>query len=524
MGKKKSVVLMTLLTIVIVALCALVAFPAFPIPGTPDSWNPVALQYDLDADLGGGYYVYYYPEGIIPESEYDARLEELQAYVAEAETEAEQTKAQNNLDEFVESYVAYEKDGKATSLFLSTDPADAIVDKLTDGSYKPSDEFATKFGEVAQAIANRFAQKEYSSLRYTVVDDFALRVEVPYSEVNASVVMGALVLTGDITLAIGDEVVEELTAEDAKITDLIKSISIASRYKTSYLKVRFTSEGKEMLERVKEDLSAMPTTSVSNTSSYTTLDIKVGDKVIAQIYKDSIMATNREARVFAVEQINKAYLATFDILLNNVVAEGGYEISFRESTNIHVFEPVYGENVMTLLFIALAIFLLAILVLPVVFMGRYGLVGTYASLSYFVVTTICFAFITGGIFEVSLGTVLIFLVGLVLVNALHYYVYGAIQNEFKLGKTIESCVKTGYKKTLWNVIDVYAVLGLGALALLLGAAGLHTFALQAIICLVTGAFCNLLWARAINFILLSASKDKYKYFHFVREEDEEDDE
>lgn len=516
MGKKKSVVFMTLLTIVIVALCALVAFPAFPIPGKPDSWNPVALQYDLDADLGGGYYVYYYPEGVIPEAEYDEQLTALQAAYDEAEAK-DKDKALEELNEFKADYVPYKKDGKATSLYLSTDSELAIVD-----SGEPTDEFKTNFEEVASAVATRFAQKEYSTLRYAIVDDFSIRVELPYSEFNASGIFSALALSGDMTIAIGDEIVDELKAEGTKVTDLIKSVSIGTRYKTSFLKVKFTAAGEDMLERVKDTLSNMPTTSTS--ASGTTLDIKIGDNVIAQIYKDSIMPNNREARVFAVEQINKAYLETFEILLNNVLEEGGYEISFRELTtsDVRTFEPVYGENVLTLLYIALAIVIVALLVLPIVFLGRFGVVGAYSSLSYFIITAICFAFISGGIFEVSLGTVLIFLVGLALVNVLHYHVYGAIKKEFELGKTVESCVKFGYKKTLWNIVDIYAVLGLGALAALIGVAGLYTFALQALICIVSAAFCSLLWSRAINFVLLSASKDKYKYFRFVREEDDDD--
>ena len=77
MGKKKSVVLMTLLTIVIAVLCAITAFPKFTIPGTVKDWNPAALQYDLGADLGGGYYAYYYPEGVITDTEYKNDLASL---------------------------------------------------------------------------------------------------------------------------------------------------------------------------------------------------------------------------------------------------------------------------------------------------------------------------------------------------------------------------------------------------------------------------------------------------------------
>ena len=45
MGKKKSVVLLTLLTIVIVALCAMIVVPSFELPflwnGAVSNWNPV---------------------------------------------------------------------------------------------------------------------------------------------------------------------------------------------------------------------------------------------------------------------------------------------------------------------------------------------------------------------------------------------------------------------------------------------------------------------------------------------------
>lgn len=49
MGKKKSVVLMTLITIVIVVLSVITAFPAFTLPGTNGvkKWNPAVLQYDM---------------------------------------------------------------------------------------------------------------------------------------------------------------------------------------------------------------------------------------------------------------------------------------------------------------------------------------------------------------------------------------------------------------------------------------------------------------------------------------------
>ena len=119
---------------------------------------------------------------------------------------------------------------------------------------------------------------------------------------------------------------------------------------------------------------------------------------------------------------------------------------------------------------------------------------------------------------------LTFLFGLVLTNLVNAYVYTAIKKEFLSGKTVQSAVKKGYGKTLWHIIDTYAVLLIGALLMLIGGGGLHVMALQMLICLVTAAFNNLLWGRGINYVFLSACKDKYKYFRFVREDDDDDEE
>ena len=122
MGKKKSVVLMTLLTIVIAVLCVIAAFPKFTIPGTVKQWNPATLQYDLGADLGGGYYAYYYPEGVITQSEHDNDLASLkeaeEAVLADANaSQSEKDAATAEREEYEESYIQVQ----GSSLYFSTD-------------------------------------------------------------------------------------------------------------------------------------------------------------------------------------------------------------------------------------------------------------------------------------------------------------------------------------------------------------------------------------------------------------------
>ena len=115
-----------------------------------------------------------------------------------------------------------------------------------------------------------------------------------------------------------------------------------------------------------------------------------------------------------------------------------------------------------------------------------------------------------------------FIIGLALTNVLNAYVYNAIKKEAALGKTVAASVRNGYNKTSLAIADIYAVLILGALALLISTATVTTVALQAIICLVAGAFCNLAWGRMLNVLFLSASGDEYKYFRLVREDDDDE--
>ncbi len=483
MGKKKSVVLMVLLTILIVAMSVITLIP-FPVSGT-QSFNPTVLQFDLGSDLGGGYYVYYYPEGVKTETEFKADGDKAEDYV------------------------------KSGSLYLSKDEKYNLVNKAG----KVDAAFAEQFNKAAQVIADRFEARGYSDYRVAVVDNYALRIELPASDDTVSQTLSTYHYTDKITLTKGTAsssvVLDELQEDGAKITDYISGFTVANNYKWSYLKINLTQAGKDLMKEVKSEIAS---SSSASDSSATMLFLQIGENKLTGIYQDNI--TDNDIRIMFVES-NPAVVKTYEVLLNSAL-ENSFDFSFNAG-QICSFEAVYGENALTLLYIALGVAMVAVMALSIVFMGGFGVASTYASLSYLLVVANFFAFITGkAAFEVTLGSALIFLVGFVLMNVLQYHIYRAIKAEFDLGKTVESSVKGGYKKTLWGVVDIYAVALLGALSLLIGAAGLATLAWQAVICIVAAAVCNLLWARAISFTLLSASKNKYKYFRFVREDDDDE--
>ena len=501
MGKKKSVVLLTLLTIVIVALCAMIVVPSFELPflwnGAVSNWNPVVKTYDLDANLGGGYYTYYYPEGVISEVEYQKEYE---------------SRSEDKQEEYENSYTPYK------GLYLSTDSDDGVVEE-TENGYVVTDSFKESFEAAKKEISSRYEKRGDSSFRVSVVDDYALRIELPVSDTAAGTAFSYFFYTGEFTLYDGTNTVLE-ASKDESPKDYIKGFSPKKNGDSTYIQVKLTDEGRKLIKDVTTSLASSSSSDDGSTSSGGTLSFKVGDESIIQL---SVTEAIDEKTLYigGTDTYTDETASVVAILLNSALNAGDLGLGF-EVEETRTFGPAYGSNALTLLYIALAIVLVASIIWPFIKYKGFGGACAYSTLSYLIVTAICFAFISSGVFEVTLGTVAIFLFGLLLTNLFNARVYGAIKSEFDTGKTVDSSVKAGYKKTLAGMIDVYAVLVLASVALLIGAAGLHTLALQALICFVTGAFCNLLWTRFINCMLVSSSKDKYKYFGFVREDDDDE--
>ena len=243
MGKKKSVVLIVLISIVMFVLAVITAFPKFTIPGTNGvkEWNPAVLQYDLGSDFGGGYYAYYYPQGVITETEYKENVEALTG------------------DELKEYKSSYKKYG-ATSLYLSTNADDGI---FTEGNKeRVSEAFTKAFDKAVELVTERFearAAKTGSSYSVSVVDDYAIRVQISSGENSkdmssseyASQAFSLFSLTDKLYFMQGEEVVSQLVDEGSSVSDLIKSVSVRTKYEVAQLQITFTDKGKEMLESFK---------------------------------------------------------------------------------------------------------------------------------------------------------------------------------------------------------------------------------------------------------------------------------
>ena len=499
MGKKKSVVLLTLITIVIIVFCAVSAIPSFPLSvfdkDSVKVWTPATEQYDLDAELGGGYYTHYIPKDVITEAEYEA-------------IKAEKAGDADALKEHEDAY------WKHKGLYLPTDEELGVLKYNAETlSYDVTESFKASFNETAELIANRYEARGLSYYRVSVVDDYALKIELPVSDTVAGTVFSYFAYTGEFTVSDGTTQVFPLKA-DGKPSEYFKSFKVKDSGGSAYIEIKTTGKGSEKLSTW--------TTSSEDSQTAASVNFQVGGTDVLPVSATYLQKQSKN--VWVVGMNDKAAAEAIVIVLNTAIAAGDTGIEFEKIDNsaVGMHRAVYGENAKTLLYIAVGVALLLVIALPIVGYKGFGVALAYSTLTYFGVTAFCFAFITEGVFEISAGTAIVFLLGLLANVFVGAKVYGAIKKEFYLGKTVESSIKTGFKKNLMFTVDVCVAFAAAAFALLIGAGGLHTFAIQALICAATFAFCSLLWTRVVNFLLVSAAKDKVKHFRFVREDNDDE--
>lgn len=494
MGKKKSVVLMVIISIVLAALTLFTVLPSFSFPWNNGlhGWNSVVEKFvDFGSDYKGGHYAYYYPEGVISESQYKTLAEDEKGDYTRLET---------------------------SGLYLDKD-AEFVANNDGDGV---SSEFAAEMAKFRDVVAARYSAKGYSDYTVTVVDGYAIRVELPVTDVNYATTFSSFAETSEITLKVDGETVEELAEEGASLKNYIKAFSVRSQFAYRYIHVRLTAAGKDLINGLEENSKIVSQSADTTQDGTKGLWIYFGETPALPIYTENV-ASDFVLKCAYNEAKNQDVLETNVILMNSLLNDGSFSFKISDvSSEIREKSHAYGVESDGIMLIVLAVLTVAAIAVAIVLNKKFGVVFGYMAFTYVCFTGLCFAFIAASVFEFSLGTAFAYVLGLGVMFMIHSKQYNAIKNEVSLGKTVNSAVTLGYKKTLLTTVDVYVVLAIGALAFALGIAGSVAFGFQMLICVVAGAFNSLLWGRVINCLLLSASKDKYKYFGLVREEDDDE--
>ena len=472
MGKKKSVVLLTLITIVIVVLCALAVVPSFHLSvfreDSVKTWNPVVSLYDLDEDLGGGYVARFYPKGIISGAEYESDL-----------------------------------------LDYADDPDDGILTKNDGATYEVTEAFKKWIDETVTLVSDRFARMGYSSLNVSVIDGYALEVKIPASSSSvSSSAMQALSYTGSLSVSDDSNTYPSKTEQ---ATDYFRSFKLKTSGNSAYIQIKATDLGSEKLAAFKEN------------SSSSTVSFKIGDNTL--ISPQGSYLENLSGNTWAIgvtsKDSGKVLAIALDSALHSSLGDSGFALD-SEKSEIGTYEAVYGKDGKTLLYVAALIALAIAVVLPLFLYKGYGVAMAYGTMTYFVIVAFLYAYVTNAVFEISVGSAIAFIAGLALIFALNSRVYAKIKEEVSLGKTVDSSVKNAFRKTLLPAVDACVAAVLSSIAFLIGGAGLQIVAAQCLICFAAASFVCLIWTRVLNCMLVSAAKDKYAFYRLKREDDDDE--
>lgn len=513
MGKVKSTIITALLVAAIIVL-ALFATISCTVPGSNgvERYNSFISSIPLGSELTGDASVILYPAGVITEAEYERTLQTYQA-IEDADKKAEK------IEEYQAKYEHIEKAG----LYVEKD-------KLTDDNNNDiSCEFAASVKKDAEIISDRLSKKGYSSYSVAVVDTYGIKITVPtgfsyaaYKGYNSTEQEAALSAIGNTmsylsldgglsvrsssTYADNNAIYKELDKDNPySFNSFFKSAQLYSRGGIYALRINLTDEGFEEFNKI-----------LTNTDA-STVYLYAGETNLALTFTGGSEITEKSMYF----QANKSNSQDYAILIDSIVKGNMLTNKYNENNDAALISltPAYGEYAAVCLAVLVLVVILAAAVLPIIKYKKLGLVNAIMVCAYSVAITTAIL-LTGT--QLTIGGIFTALLGLALLCFSNFFTFEAVRKETALGRTINASVQLGYKKSMFGVLDVHAVLVIAAILMALVGAG-ELAACGLIFFIATIASFALYWfTRFMWYVISSPVRNKFAFCGFVREVEDDD--
>ena len=520
MGKIKSAIVFSLITVIIAVLC-FVCFVPFPVgwveeakeDGTSESvpfqfFNPIINWTEKSADLGGYQYgdgadylggsfsIVYYPDGVISEQEF---IENRDAKEGEEQTE------------YVEKYTPY-KDVNGR-LYLEKDT-------VCDGGETPTEEFLSSCEVRLETLKKRFEGLHAENLQLEVCDNICVRVSLPASMTESVAAVIYYSYLGQVKLLYGTSsdaasASQILPVNENPMSDYIKGVSSHSNAAGNiYVQVSFTDVGREVVGNA--------TSGASETTGYLFLQVGEGNTVINLSVSERVNDDLYISGSYTSETAN-IVATVIDTAIKNPNSYGmnlGNLYRTRANFGVLTLGGLTLETI-TLVYIAFGILFAAMLVFFFIRYRRLGFVHLYTYLTFLTLMVIIFWAIP---IPIGVGTLAVLGIASVLLSVSNAIAFEYARKEYAVGKTIDSSVKTGYKRCFWHIFDLHIVLLIVSLLVyLIGIGELSVFGLALTFGVALSGIGTLALNRFLWYVMMRLSKDAGKFCHYKREEVEEDD-
>lgn len=502
MGKVKSAICLTLMSLLIAVMCFFCTV-SFRMNAIETFHSTVKLTekditlgswLDEDTYIGGGYTAVYYPQGIISAKEYE---DNLSAYEAAGDAE--------KVEEYREKYPEALKRG---GLYLESEIA-------SEDGKTVSESFQNKIEKTFRVVRERFEALHVDGMKIEVASDYSLRVTLPQMYSARNYVFQCMTYTGELSVAMGADAATADTIfpenkRNAVIGDYLSGFSTRTAADgTAYLNIHFTAAGREVMKNATANAA----------SSSTTMFFKVGDATPVQL---TVSSQIDQSSMYISGGFTSESAAATAVLLNSALENGLEEDLSVGYGDMVRLTATYGDDALLFVYIAFAVFFVA---MAVFFFVRYGLLGfahLFTYLMFLFAMLLCVWAIP--FLYISVGTALALLLASVVFSVCEALAYEYARKEFAQGRTMTSSVKSAYKKTFWHVLDLHIVLA--ALAFIvygISLTGLASFAFVFGLGIGFSALCSLFVGRFVWACMMSFTAKKGNFCRFKREEVEDDD-
>ena len=495
MGKIKSAILTALLVAAIIVL-TLFAVISCNVPGTNGvkRYNSFISSIPLGGEFTGEAYAVLYPEGVISAADYRAV-----------------TGDDSNADKKAEYEQKYSGFG---GVYVEQD-------KLGDDEGKA---FKESVQNDAKILSSRFAGKGYTAYSVTVEDGYAIKVSVPtgfsYAEYKkydnsgretalseVSNTIGALIMDGAISIRDNTDYDSSasLTPVLDDVNSYFKSASVYSVAGNYALKITLSDSGFDKI-------NAILTKDGAEGSAY----IYVGENSLGLTLTLGTALTEKTMFFQAQKSSAEDYAITLASVIGGEVLTNKYN---KVAPTVVTLSPSLGVNApMWLGIFMLAILLIAIVCLIIKYRGL-GCVAALINAIYALVIITASMLLS---IQLTTAVAITIVLGLALLSFTNFFVFEAVRRETAVGRTMHAAIKTGYKKTLFGILDIHVVLLAASIILTLVGIG-EAAACGFIGIIATLASYVLYWfTRLMWFVISSPARDKFAFGGFKRAEVDDD--
>jgi preprotein translocase subunit SecD len=502
MGKVKSAIISALLIAVIV-VGAVFATVSYTYAEGVKRYNSVLSSITLGSEFTGNAETVIYPEGVISNADYLFKMPE--------------------------------EDGEDKDAFLAKykQNGGVWVEKSTDSDGNYIDEFSVSAADVAHdaaILADRFGERGYTGYSVSVQDDYSIKLSVPtnysyaaYRENDTttrstalsaiSQTFSTLTLSGGLSLRNTEVGYKDstslsslsLTKKTEDINSYFKSISKYGVGQSYAVKLNLTSDGATFIESA--------TTKVADSSDQTILFYIGESQLLSLTCEESLSGSS-----FYISANDSATASDYSIVLSSVVS--GNTLSLVYSYDEIVSETSeYGTSLALFFAIGTAIILLAFVIF---FIVRYKWLGAVKALLLvgYALAMLYLVYLLPIVVTVPVALTMV--AGLVLTACVDLYIFEAVRKETKLGRTMQSSVKTAYKKSWLGVLDLHIVLLVASICLLLIGVGEISACGFALMVAVIVSYLFHWITRFLWYIESTPAKDKFAFCGMKREAYEDD--